>query len=181
MQRFWLDFLFALRSLRRHPGFSIVATLTLALGIGSTTAIFSVVNDVVLRPLPYPDSDQLIRVWSANPQSGVDRGDMSGADLWDFGEMTRTLDGIAGFYPYDATWLDDDGNAIKLMGAGVTYNFFEVLGVIPVLGRAFVPEEGQPGGDLTLVLGHAAWQTLFNGRTDIIGQSVTLEGGPSRS
>ena len=178
MHRLWLDFLFALRSLRRHPGFSVVAALTLALGIGSTTAIFSVVNDVVLRPLPYPDSEKLIRVWSANRQSGVDRGDMSGADLLDFGEMTRTLDGIAGFYPYDATWLDDEGNAIKLMGAGVTHNFFDVLGINPVLGRTFVSEEGQPGAELVLVLGHSAWQTLFNGRTDILGQSVTLEGGP---
>ena len=177
MHRLWLDFLFALRSLRRHPGFSIVAILTLALGIGSTTAIFSVVNDVIIRPLPYPDSDQLIRVWSANQQSGVDRGDMSGADLLDFGEMTRTLEGIAGFYPYDATWLDDEGNAIKLMAAAASYDFFDVLGINAVLGRTFVAEEGQPGAAQNLVLGHAAWQAFFGGRTDVIGQSVTIEGG----
>ncbi len=179
MNRLWLDFLFALRSLRHHPGFSIVAVLTVSLGIGTATAIFSVVDAVLLRPLPYPDSERLIRVWSAYRQSGVEFGDISNADLLDFGRLTRTLDGVAGFYPYDSTWLDDEGNAVKFLGAAVTHNFFDVLGVSSSVGRTFVPDDTElwrPGAPESLVLGHRAWQTLFGGRPDVVGRTVIREG-----
>ena len=172
------DIRFALRSVRSNPGFSIVAVLTLALGIGATTAIFSVVNTVLLRPLPYAEPDQLIRVWSSNREGGVERDMVSAPDLRDFVDASQAIEDMVSYIEYDTTMVDDEGNATKVLGHGVTTNFFDVLGISPVLGRAFAPGEGTPNDNAVVVMGHALWQSRFNSDPNILGKTVTLEGGP---
>ena len=172
------DVRFALRSVRSNPGFSIVAALTLALGIGATTAIFSVVNTVLLYPLPYPEPDELIRVWSSNQEGGIERDMMSAPDMRDFIEASPVIEDLAGYAEYDLTMVDDEGNAVKVLGHGVTPNYFDVLGVSTVLGRTFTPEDGTANGEGVVVIGHALWQNRLSGDPDIIGKSVTMEGGP---
>ncbi len=172
------DIRFALRSVRNNPGFSIVAALTLALGIGATTAIFSVVNAVLLSPLPYPEPDQLIRVWSSNREGGVERDMMSAPDIRDFEAASQSIDDLVGYFEYDATMKDNEGNAVKMLGHGVTTNFFDVLGISPMMGRTFAPGEGNPNDELVVVISHVLWRSRLGEDPNTIGRTITIEGGP---
>lgn len=172
------DISFALRSIRNNPGFSIVAALTLALGIGATTAIFSVVDTVLLQPLPYRDPDQLIRIWSSNNEGGVERDLMSSADLVDLEAGSPSVERIIAHFEYDATMKDDEGNAFKVLARGVPPDFFDVLGVSAILGRTFTPDEGNPNETFVAVISNILWRSRFGSDPNIIGTSVTLEGGP---
>ncbi len=107
--------------------------MTLALGIGATTAIFSVVNAVLLSPLPYAEPDQLIRVWSSNREGGVERDMLSAPDMRDFEEASQSISNLVEYFEYDATMKDNEGNAVKVLAHGVTPNFFDVLGVSPIM------------------------------------------------
>lgn len=171
------DLRFALRSFRKHLGFSSVATVSIALGIGATTSIFSVISGVLIDSLPYEEPDELMRVWTTNREAGVERGPFSGADLVSFKEQSQSFSGIAGFYPYDATFTDLEGNAFKIPAQIVTEGFFNILGARPFAGRLFVEEDHVQGGDLMIVLSHGAWRTMFNADPDLIGKSISIEGG----
>ena len=168
------DFLYALRRLLKNPGFTAVAVLTLALGIGANTAIFSVINAVLLRPLPYPEADRLVgvyQVWKG------ERNVMSPANFLDIRAQSQTLADAAAVDSGEYT-LTGAGDPIRLRGSEVSASFFDVLRARPLLGRTFAPDENEPGKDKVAVLGYGLWQQRFGGRTDLPGTSISVDGTP---
>ena len=180
------DAKYALRTLLKNPGFAAVAIVTIALGIGANTAIFSVVRAVLLQPLPYERPQELVLLWGEMRNRGVTHFPMSPPDFLDYQEGAELLDDPAGVFSFPVS-LSGDGEPVQLSSANVTWNFFDVLGIEPMLGRAFVEEDGLPNpptppdGQPTLlptvaVLGHALWQQRYAGSTDALGQTVQLGG-----
>ncbi len=167
MHTFASNLRFALRSLRKTPGFTLVAGLTLALGIGANTAIFSVVHGVLLRPLPYPDPDRLVRVW---PQTRF-----TGQLLDTFSERAGIFSGLSGF-AHQTVSLAGDGPPEELAAGAVSPGHFAVLGVEPALGRGFLPEERRPGADPVAILSHGLWRQRFGGAAEALGQTLILDG-----
>ena len=176
------DVRYGLRTLRRHPGFAAVAIATLALGIGANTAIFGVVNAVLLTPLPYRDSDQLVYIVQ-NPDGPMTSegpapralAALDAAQLVSFRSRVRSLSHVAALGITSST-LTGQGDPVRLDGAQVSPDTFAMLGVQPLLGRPFAPR-GEPGGaDPVVILGHGLWQRRFGADPDIIGRIVTLEG-----
>ena len=162
---------YALRSLRKHPGFTAIALVTLALGIGANTAIFSLVRAVLLAPLPYPDPGRLVQVWPEKPVSVEQALAFDGADA--------SFDAIA---PYGSSRLSltGQGRPEQLLGTQVGHRFFGALGVTPTLGRAFRRDEQRPGAQPVAIISHRLWQTRFGGSVDTIGRELRL-GGTSRT
>jgi putative ABC transport system permease protein len=158
------DFRFGLRSLRRAPGFAAAAILTLAIGIGANAAIFSVVNAVVLRPLPYE-----------RPQDLVSIGTGSNAEFQLLAERLRTFSDV-GMYVAQTHPIDDGEEALRVEGAAMTTNMLRLLGVSPLLGRDFVPEDSIFGANTALLLSHSLWQRQFGGARDVVGKRVLVEG-----
>ena len=169
------DVRYAVRSLTKHPTFAAVAVLTIALGIGSVTAIFSVVDAVLLQELPYEAPNELIRVWSTNSERGVERGFMSPPDIADFQSRNRTLDDLAAFSEAELALIDLDGAAVKVIGTWAGGNLFSVLGASAVLGRALTESDGEPGASKVMVLGHEFWRSRFGADPDVLGRSLTVE------
>jgi len=168
------EFRFALRQLRKNPGFTATTLLTLALGIGATTAIFSLVNAVVLRPLPFPEPDRLIWTEKADTSHGPAINEpISYPDFFDWREQAHSLSGIA-CYRSGGFTLTGRGEAQLLNGEVVSADFFRVLGVRPALGRDFRREEEKPGAHV-VVLSHQLWQS-FGSPIDIVGQTIMLNG-----
>ena len=174
-ERLFQDIRLALRQLGRSPGFSAAAIATLGLGIGATTAMFSLVNAVLLRPLPFPEPDRLM--WMAARDHSL-RGDapnpISYPDYFDWRDQNHTFNGIAS-YTGGATTLELKGQAERLEMQTVSGNFFQVLGVAPMLGRDFGRGDEQ-SGHRTVMLSYALWQSRFGGARDIAGKSITLDG-----
>ncbi len=169
------DIRYAVRSLSKHPTFAAVAILTIALGIGSVTAIFSVVDAVLLQDLPYEAPNELIRMWSTNTERGVERGFMSPPDIADFQDRNRSLADLAAFSEAELALIDVDGAAVKVMGTWAGGNLFDVLGASAVLGRALTESDGEPGASKVIVLGHEFWSSRFGADPDILGRSLTVE------
>jgi putative ABC transport system permease protein len=165
------------RSLRRDPIFSVTAVLTLGLGIGATTAVFSVLYGVMLAPLPFPDGEQLVRVYSTNPRQNILHGQMSPSDLWDMKVDSRSVQAASPIFPYEGTLEDEAGNPVRIPAYVVSADFFDVFSSPMVLGRGFLPEEDEPGSPFEIVLSHQLWQTALGGNPDIIGASVTIDAG----
>ncbi|MBI2681183.1 MAG: ABC transporter permease [Candidatus Solibacter usitatus] len=168
------DVRYALRGLRRSPGFTAVAVIALALGIGANTAIFSVVNAVLLRPLPYRDAGRLVVV-DERHLTGPEVGNVSPANFLDWREQNRVFDPISAAFSWGVN-LTGRGEAEQIAGLQVTSNLFTLLGAQAKLGRTFLPEEGQPGAKRVVVLSHALWQRRFGSDPNIVGQAVTLSG-----
>ena len=174
MDTFGQDLQYAVRRLLRSPGFAVVAVLTLGLGIGANTAIFSVINAVLLRPLPYPESDRLVgvyQVWKGR------RTVMSPANFLDLRHQTRTLEDAAAFDSTEAT-ITGQGDPVRIDASEVTAAFFDVLRARPLMGRTFAPDENEPGKDKVAVLSYGLWQQRFGGRSDVVGSSVHIDGVP---
>src|SRR5690242_6807514 len=177
--RAWLadgaqDLAYAVRQLARTPAFTAIATLTLALGIGATTAIFSAVRSVVLRPFPFAHPERVVSVterWQGS------EGDVSDGNFVDWYAGQTSFEHLAAEQFADFT-LTDGSSADRLTGALVTKDFFAVFGVRPALGRIFSPEEDEPGGDGVVVLSDALWRTHFGADRRIVGQQVQLNGRP---
>jgi putative ABC transport system permease protein len=170
------DVRFGLRMLRKSPGFSLVVLLTLALGIGATTAIFSVVYGVVLRPLPFADSERLVAIWTHTPQ--VDRLPLAAADHRDIKEQNSVFEDIAilrGSANYN---LSGDGQPEWLQASSIPANLFPLLKVEPAFGRNFTPEENQLGRDHEVILSYALWQRRYGSDPNIIGKDIRLENLP---
>jgi putative ABC transport system permease protein len=165
---------YALRGLLRSPGFTAVAVIALALGIGANTAIFSVVNAVLLRPLPYRDSGRLV-VADERHLTGPEVGNVSPANFLDWREQNRVFDLFSAAFLWGGT-LTGRGEAEQLSGLQVTSNLFTLLGAQAERGRTFLLEEGQPGAKRVLVLSHRLWQRRFGSDPHIVGQAVTLSG-----
>jgi predicted permease len=169
------DLRHAARKLRKSPGFALVAVLTLALGIGANSAIFSVVNAVLLRPLPMKDSEQLVRAFSVGKRGNMS---MSGLDFLDFRQQSASFTGMAAVDTNEASLTGDGGEPERLQGAQVTAEFFSLIGVTPQLGRAFTEGEDQPGKSQVVVLGNALWKRRFNSDAGVLGKSITIGGRP---
>lgn len=176
------DLRFALRMLRKSPGFTAVAVLTLALGIGANTAVFTVVDSLILNPLPVEKISTLAAVNTMQAKKAARSGDfqaISYLNLKDIRERTRAFGNLAGHsYPMAVT-MTDKGEPHRIFAEIVTANYFETLGIHPFLGRFFLSSEDQtPGATPVAVLGYTAWQSRFGGASDILGQTITLDETP---
>jgi putative ABC transport system permease protein len=169
------DIRYALRTLRRNRAFAAIAILTLALGIGANTAIYSVVDAVVLKPLPYPDPDRVVMLWERSQTDGH-QGNVAAANFYDWREQSRSFAKMAAIDPYPDFILNGAGESQRLSGADVTVDFFSLLGTRMELGRDFLPEEDRPGGNHAVILSYATWKRYFGGRRDIAGETVELNG-----
>jgi putative ABC transport system permease protein len=178
---FLQDLRYGLRMLRKSPGFAIVAALTLALGIGANTAMFSVVDGVLLRPLPYPDPDRLVMIWeNVNlPAYKNDRNTPAPGNFNDWRRQSTVFSGMAaiGFRAWNLT---GSGDPMRIEGEAVSASFFSVLGVEPVLGRTFTDEENQAGAARVAILGHGLWSDRFGGDPAIVGRTILLDDTPHR-
>ena len=176
------DLRFALRMLRKSPGFAAVAVLTLALGIGANTAVFTVVDSLILNPLPVENISTLAAVNTTEAKKAARSGDLealSYLNLKDIRERTRAFRNLAGHsYPMAVT-MTDKGEPHRVFAEIVTANYFDTLGIHPFLGRFFLPSEDQtPGARPVAVLGYTAWQSRFGGVSDILGQTITIDETP---
>jgi putative ABC transport system permease protein len=175
LEQFARDVQYAIRSLRRSPGFAVTAVLSLALGIGANTAIFSVVNAVLLRPLPFPEPEQLVQLWEANPSRGYSRNVVNPINFLDWSDRTHSFDGMAAASSQVIN-ITGQGAPVGLPGMQVSPAFFSVLKATPLIGRAFLSEEGQPGKNNVAVLGYGLWQSRFGGDRSIVGRQIRIDG-----
>lgn len=178
MHAVWQDFSYGLRSLLKRPGFTVVALLTLALGIGANSAIFSVVNAIVLRPLPYPNSKQLTTILGNLHKTGLEEIEISAPEFRDFTEQSKSFEQIAA-YTTQGLNLTGADQPERLSGAVVSANLFPTLGVAPERGRNFLSEEDQFGHDQVVILSEALWQRRFGGDPAIVNKTIDLEGRPT--
>nr|AYM52785.1 hypothetical protein [Simulacricoccus ruber] len=175
------DVVYAVRSLLRSPGFALVAVLTLALGIGANTALFSVVRGVLLRPLPYPEAERLARVYPSNPSESIERGAISPLDLDDWRARQKSFEALGGWWGapgMSGVDLLGEGTPEDLTSAYVTGDVFSLLGTPPLLGRTLQPEDMVDGRNQVVVLSHGLWQRRFGGERTILGRSLNLDGKP---
>ena len=180
--RWWMrairqDVAYALRLLGRQPGVTAVAVLTLALGIGANTAIFSAVDAVLLRPLPYPEPDRVMMLWEKRPAEGVLDNVVAPGDFLDWAKMNSTFEAMAGLttVPVDLT---GSGDPVRVFAGAVSAPFFEVLGARPMLGRTFRSDEVIPGKHRVVIVTHRLWQDRLSANREIVGQTISLSGVP---
>ena len=172
---FMSDLRFALRSLRSNKAFAVAAIATMALGIGANSAIFSIVNNVLLRPLPYAQPDRLVMLWGLYPNYG--RTSLSLPDFVDWRAQAGSFDAVAAVHSATFNYIGGE-EPVQLRADRVTANFFDALGVRPMLGRAFRADEETGGDDFVVVLGHGFWQRQFASDPAVIGRSILLSGQP---
>jgi hypothetical protein len=186
MRPFLQDLRYGARMLLKYPGYTLIAVLTLALGIGANTAILSTVNAIILRPLPVPHPEQVVRMFLGSRRYFAVWGSFSYPDYVDLRDQNRVFSGLAARQDLSSAISDsasrqgDDGEAAEaIWGEAVSGNYFDVLGVRPVLGRTFLPEEDRaPDTHPVVVLGHALWQRRYNSDPYIIGKTTYLNGHP---
>lgn len=169
------DLRVAARLLRRSPTFTIVSVLTLGLAIGATTAIFSVVEPVLLRPLPYPDAEQLVFVWERDPDGA--RDNVGFATFRDLITQSRTLERAAAIGDWQPT-LSDKDDPERVQGDRVSWSYFRTLGVRPAVGRDFTEEEDSPGHSDVVILSYGLWQRRYGGDRAMIGRPISIDGNP---
>src|SRR5687767_4866631 len=169
------DIRYSLRGLLRQPAFAIVAVISLALGIGANTAIFSLVNAVLLKPLTFADADRLAVIWEANPARDVTQDEVAVGNYVDWKAQNSVFDEMAavGFRSFNIT---GDGEPEKVLANAATQNFFSLLGVTPALGRNFLPDEEKADGSKVMILSYGLWQRRYGGDPDILGKHITLNG-----
>ncbi len=176
METFWQDIRYGIRLLLKAPSFSIVATIALALGIGANTAIFSVVNAVLLKPLPFANSDQLMIVWETDSARGSQRSSASYPNFADWRDQNHVFEHMASYYNNDFI-MTGRGESARLQGAVVNADLFPLLGAAPSLGRGFRPDEDKPGeGGRVVILSQELFQRRFGSDPNVINQSVVLDG-----
>jgi len=175
MRTLWQDIRYGFRMLTRNPGFTVVVVLVLALGIGANTTMFSVVNTVLLRPLPYEKPDEIVMVWQSYLLRGWKMSSVSPGTFFEWRERNKVFEHIVAFDGKSFT-LTGSGEPERIEGARVSHDFFPLLGVKPLLGRSFLPEEEQIGADRVVVLSHGLWQRRFGSESDVIGKTLKLDG-----
>ena len=168
------DLRFAIRMLRKSPGFVLIAILTLAVGIGSNTAIFSVVNAWLIHPIDFPEPDRLVVLWQTNTKQGWINS-VNPANFLDWREQSHAFESLSAwrFAQFDLSGTDEPE---RIRGSLVSASFFSLLGVRPVLGRDFMPQEDQPGGGRVVLLSHGLWQRRFASDPNILGKNLTFNG-----
>jgi predicted permease len=169
------DIRYSFRMLRKSPSFTAVAVIALALGIGATSAIFSVVNAVLLRPLPFKEPSRLVRIWGKFDSYGIPKNWISQPELLDLNEQNQSFEDIAAYQSGGAN-LTDAGDPVRVNTASVNASFFSILGVEPEQGRTFTEEEDQPGPDKVVLVSDALWRSRFGANSALVGQTVGLSG-----
>ncbi|MEW5928798.1 MAG: ABC transporter permease [Gemmatimonadota bacterium] len=172
------DLRYALRSLGRSRGFAAAAVACLALGIGVNTAVFSIVDTLLLRPLPFREGERVVRLHSQAPGEGAEEDLFSLGELAEIRARSRTLAGVAGAGSRGFN-LAGEGEPVRLQGSPVTHGLFPLLGVRPALGRGFLPEDDRPGAEPVVILGHETWRSRFGGRADVVGSKAVVNGIPT--
>ena len=175
METIFTDVRYGFRSLLKRPGATLIALVTLALGIGVNTAIFSAVDSVLLRPLPFKDPERLVSIWEQTLKIGIVRNEVAPANFFDLRTQNQSFEAIGAYGPQDVN-LTGDGEPERISGQLVSANVFSILGVEPALGRAFLANEDQPGQEHVVVLSHALWQRRFNQDPSVINRNITLNG-----
>src|SRR5437867_7250758 len=171
------DLRFAFRQLLKNPGFTAVAVLTLALGIGANTAIFSIINGVLLKPLPYPEPDRLVTLWERSPQRGIEQERVSGPNYLDWRAQNTALSdmsvspGWEGSENFNLVLRD---TTAKVHASYTSASLFTTLGTKPLLGRTLLPDEDRKGGNRAAVLGCGVWQRQFDGESNVTGGTLTV-------
>lgn len=173
----WQDVRYGMRALRKSPGFTLVAVLLLAIGIGANTAIFGIVNSVLLRPLPYRDSDRIMTLWQNNVKSGVARNDVSPANFLDWKQQSTSFESMAGIEPFGFSMIGS-GEPEQFRVWLVTSGFFEIMGSEALHGRTFTADEYQQGNNQVVVISYGLWQRRFGGDRNLVNQKLTLNGRP---
>src|SRR4028118_1676605 len=172
MNTFGQDIRYGLRMLWKSPGFTLVTVLALALGIGANTAIFSVVNTVLLRPLPYKTPDQLVWLWESSPRNDIPKEVASYPNFDDWRQQNQNFEALAGFTNTTATLTGNDSEPERVPGAPFLGYFFTMLGAEPTLGRRFLAEENEEGKHRVIILSHGLWQRQFGGSPQIVGEQI---------
>ncbi len=175
------DLRYGARTLLKSPGFTLVAVIVLALGVGANSAIFSVVNSVLLSPLPYKEPDRLVIAWETNPQLLDDylktHNEAAPANFYDWQAQSNVFENLAAFR-WGTFNLTDGDNPEQVMGNAVTPNMFATLGVRPLIGRDFLPEEGEAGKDDEVILSYGLWQRRFGADPNVLNRKVGVNGQP---
>ena len=169
------DLKYGLRMLAKNPGFTAVAVITLALGIGANTAVFSSMNAMLFRPFSFKDLGRVVAVWETVPAQGLQHASVAPANFREWAERSRTLELLTATHGWDSN-LTGDGLADRLEGFQVTPNFFRLAGIAPELGRALTAEDFEPGHEAVLVLSHGFWQRRLGGDPEVVGRSLLLDG-----
>jgi predicted permease len=174
LELFVQDLQYALRTLRKNPGFAAIAVLTLALGIGANTAIFSIVNAVLLRPLPFPQANRIVAVYQTLERNGVHRNGVSYLNFVDWQQQSHSFEQMGAFGESDVT-LTGVGDPEIIPGAVVTSGLLSALGVRPIAGRLLLPDDDQPGAAAVVVLSERLWRKRFGAAGDLVGKTTTLD------
>ncbi|HVL67507.1 MAG TPA: ABC transporter permease [Vicinamibacterales bacterium] len=171
------DVRYAGRMLFRNPGFTAIALLTFAVGIGVNTAVFSVFNGVLLRPLPYPDADRIVLMWLDNQREGI-KEDIGSYPIYrDWREQATSFEHVGAYTPSNFTLTGAD-EPERILGANTTENFFAIVGLQPVMGRLYTEAHEVPGNDRVVLISHGLWMRKFGGSGDVLGKTMTLDGNP---
>ena len=173
MDTFLSDIRYAVRNLIKRPGFTAIAILTLAVGIGANSTIFSAVNALLLKPLPFPELDRVVAIWDKNPIRGYDHNEVAFANYLDWRAQNQSFEQLA-LYRWWSANLTGVESPERLQGFLVTGNFFDVIGTKPIMGRTFYEQENQPGNDAVAVITHSLWQRRFGGDPNIINKTIAL-------
>jgi putative ABC transport system permease protein len=177
METLWQDLRYGIRMLRKSPLVTLVAVASLALGIGANTVIFSVVNAILLKSLPYPEPDRIVLVWGSAPAEGKERSQVSATDVDDWRQQNSVFEEVTTYGGWRAALLGT-GEPEIIYGTQVGDGYFSVMKTTPMLGRTFLPEEQEDGKDFVVVLGYALWQRRFGGDPNIVGEKINLNGKP---
>src|SRR5215468_10426888 len=177
MESLFQNVRYALRNLRKRPGFSLIVVFTLALGIGANTAIFSVVDAVLLTPLPYSDPDKLVAVWAKNDKQNVTDGPVSYLNVVDLKQDNHIFEQLSAVRGESFSLTDHD-EPERVTGVRISPNILTLLGVTPALGRNFLPEEEQSAKAAVAMVSHRLWQGRYHGDARLIGQAIIIDGKP---
>jgi putative ABC transport system permease protein len=176
MENLIQDLRYGVRSLLKRPGFLVIAVSTLALGIGATTAMFTVVNSVLLRPLPFPEPERIVLFQGINPRQGINQSNMSVPDIVDWQQQSQSFEQIAAFLG-GGLFLSLGDETERVRAAGVSTDFFPLFKTNPIRGRTFTAEDMKD--DSLVVISHALWQRRFGGAPDVINRKITLANEPA--
>ena len=172
------DLRYGVRSFLKRPGFLVIAVSTLALGIGATTAMFTVVNSVLLRPLPFPEPERIVLFEGVNPRQGITESNMSVPDIADWQKQAQSFDQIAAFFS-GGVFISTGEEVERVRAAAVSPEFFPLFKTNPISGRTLQPDDMQQGREAAVVISHSLWQGRFGGTADVVGRKITLNGKPA--
>src|SRR5437588_1154259 len=175
MEALLSDVRYAIRNLIKRPGFTAIGVITLAIGIGANTAIFSFINALLLKPLPFPDLDRGVAVWERVPSRGVERNEVTVADYLDWRAQNKTFEQL-GIYRWWSTNLTGADSPERVQGFQGTTDFLDIVGVKPVMGRGLLAEEGEPGKDAVALLTYNLWQRRFGADPNIVNKTISTNG-----